>query len=68
MYNATAVLVTYIMCMALMFVSGMPYAWRQFVYIYTVKVFIEVDETIGSSVLRCVLVGYASYVRVSFKT
>ena len=35
--------------------------------IYTVKGFLEVDETIGSSVLRCVLVGSANYVRVNFK-
>ena len=39
----------------------------QFVYIYTVKGFLEVDENIGRSVLCCVLVGAATYVSVSFK-
>ena len=40
---------------------------EQFVSIYAVKGFFEVDETIGSSELRCVLVGYVTYVPVNFK-
>ena len=40
---------------------------EQFVSIYAVKGFFEVDETIGSSELRCVLVGSVTYVPVNFK-
>ena len=40
---------------------------EQFLSIYTVKCFLEVDDANDSSVLRCVLVGYVNYVRVSLK-
>ena len=38
---------------------------EQFVYIYSVKGFLEVDYINCSSMLRCVLVDYVIYVRVT---
>ena len=40
---------------------------EQFLSIYTVRGFLEVDDANDSCVMSCALVGYVTYVRVSLK-